>query len=509
MMDIDKLLFRRQFILSSVQIDKFYSWNEKEVAGKYFLRSHPDLELTQVKKENIELTLLGFFIDPYFPGRSNKDILCELTKSNEMPEGLIKSTFRLCGRWILIVVTQRDFFIFNDPTGLRSLFYTDFNIGSFYCASQPGIIADICKFKYSDEFKDDFINSDYHKNDREYWIPSGALYKDILALTPNHYLDLKKNRIVRFWPYKKLEKFKLNESVEKSSILLKQILESAAKRYQLALPITAGLDSRTILAASKDIRDKIYYYTLIYYDLTPKSPDMKIPMKLLKSLGLEHHVLDCSSVMDDYFKIIYMKNVDMAHEVWGGIAYGLYEKFPQDRVCVKGNIIEIAKCFYYNKQYPHKINGKTLAQISGFGFNNFARHNFDKWYRKSKTICKEFEIEILDLFYWEQRLANWQAQSQLEWDIAQETISPYNCLNLLELFLSVDNKFRKLPEFTMYKNMIKILWPKLLEEPINPVPLTSKIKIFKSSVIQKFKRTSSLKIFYNSARKVYRKYFKE
>ena len=85
-------------------------------------------------------------------------------------------------------------------------------------------------------------------------------------------------------------------------------------------------------------------------------------------------------------------------------------------------------------------------------------------------------VNILDLFYWEHRMGSWQAQSQLKWDIAQESFTPFNHRKLIEIMLSVDSKFRQEPEYIFFKKIIQNLWPVLLKEPINPD------KTFKESV---------------------------
>jgi hypothetical protein len=90
------------------------------------------------------------------------------------------------------------------------------------------------------------------------------------------------------------------------------------------------------------------------------------------------------------------------------------------------------------------------------------------WYNKTKTVSEASGIDILDLFYWEHRMGSWQAQSQLEWDIVQEAYTPFNHRGLLETMLSTPSRYRCAPDYSLYKEICKLLWPRVLEEPINP-----------------------------------------
>jgi hypothetical protein len=79
-----------------------------------------------------------------------------------------------------------------------------------------------------------------------------------------------------------------------------------------------------------------------------------------------------------------------------------------------------------------------------------------------------FNVDLADLFYWEQRMGSWQAMSQSEWDIVQEVFTPFNCRRLLVEMLGVAPRHRTAPGFRLQKAIIRRLWPAALREPINP-----------------------------------------
>ncbi|MCP4745022.1 MAG: hypothetical protein GY874_02620 [Desulfobacteraceae bacterium] len=477
--DQNSLYFRRQFLLSSENLKILSSWKSTTIGQTFYLKTHPDLGLTQIEKNAKQITLLGYLFDSDNPDKSQTKILSDLALSDHDHQSVLKATNAFAGRWILIYHTKSSLILFTDPSGLRSVYYSDSPELPFVCASEPGIIARLLNLNYSQASSKLFLNSSYIKSDREHWAPSGiSLYREIKHLVPNHYLDLKTKETKRFWPWEEIKTRDIHDVASESSVILKNLLECGAKHFDLALPITAGVDSRALLAASKDIKEKIFYYTLMYYDLKESDADIKIPANMLRNLGLEHYVLNCSGKMSPDFRKIYFSSVDKAHEAWGHIAYGLSKNYPADKVCIKGNCSEIARCFYYKGGYPRKITATTLAQLNGMEKNQFCIPHFEKWLQNSYQTALDSNIHILDLFYWEHRMGSWQAMSQLEWDIVQESYTPFNCRKLLHTLLSSKMRYREPAHYELFRLIIHNLWPDLLNEPINPKPF----KIIKNRV---------------------------
>jgi len=73
-------------------------------------------------------------------------------------------------------------------------------------------------------------------------------------------LDLNSKGISRFWPNKALENQSPDNVAKKGAEYIRGCIQSAAERKSIHLGITAGWDSRVLLAASRNLSDKIYYY---------------------------------------------------------------------------------------------------------------------------------------------------------------------------------------------------------------------------------------------------------
>ena len=495
---LENLRFRRQFILGPNYVDIFGSWNKVSIASRYYATVHPDLNICQVRRETKSITLLGYILDPYHPQYKDEDILTDLLiklRSCADIGSFFQYTYPLGGRWILVIENGDEVSLFNDAAGYRQVYYTTgSNDASVWCGSDPLILADLLNLEIDVEVRE-FVT--FQKEiDNQYWLPGDtSLFEGVKHLLPNHYLNLRDGFCKRYWPDRKIEKLSLKEVVRRNSEILTGLIESACNRFDLAMSLTSGLDTRLLLAGSRNVYDRIYYFTMIYWDMDKNSADVKIPRKLLSKLGIEHHIIECPSSMEKWFKEIYDGNVSLHHDVYGVIAQGMHEHYPKERVCVKGNAIPITKCVYARKlssDERRNITSLTLARLTGMGDSKFVLKSLDDWISGAQD---RHEVDLLDLFFWENREGNWQAMSQLEWDIVQEVFVPYNCREFLVNMLSVEERFRRGPDCTGYRMMISKLWPEVLSEPINPHKKRSVLKRAKGYVKRAKRRIYSKKRF--------------
>lgn len=469
-MTYENLLFRRQFLLTPNKCASLNLWQHKSF-GIYQLYAHPDIELNVIEagNKNIKVALLGFMINPNHPEWSNIPILNDIINTIDSIEDVSKYLHSIAGRFVLIISTSEDTFLFHDPCGLRTAYYTEYE-NQIYVGSQPLIFEYVMPVKGNDRFMT-YEQSAYKKNNIEHWIPSGcSLYENIHQLMPNHYLRFSSFNQVRYWPSRQLQKRQLDDVVPEACELLVNLMNAGHNRFKLALPLTAGWDSRTLLSACKNIAHDLFFYTNQRIYLSLECGDIKTPKRLLQLLGYYHHLIDCTKTPNDEFLDLYKRNTSMPHEDSASHVYGMYGVYPSDRVRVKGNCSEIARCYFYmsGKHQPISSVKQIIELVKGWCTLPFVNDQLADWFSKANPIAIDSGVDILDLFYWEHRMGSWQAQGQLEYDIVQETYTPFNHRGLLELMLGVSPAFRSAPNYVLYRKMCKLLWPEVLTLPINP-----------------------------------------
>jgi hypothetical protein len=208
---------------------------------------------------------------------------------------------------------------------------------------------------------------------------------------------------------------------------------------------------------------------MIYHQLTPDSPDITLAAELAGFAGVPHHIFACDQSMDEDFNFLYTHNLEKSYQSYGNIVYGRFLNLDQKYVVVKSVVNEIARCFYYrNGVYPYRVTADFLCKVSKLGEHPFVHRNFSEWLDDAQLLAK-LGYKVLDFFYWENRNANWQAMSQLEFDLAHEEWTPFAHRNLLAIMLGVDYKHRHMPKNDFQRELVRQSWPELDRFPYNPM----------------------------------------
>ena len=455
-----------QFVLCPLIPEALDSWQRIKIDDATEVAAHPTLAVTQVVDGQRSLTLLGCILDPARPEATDSLVLQDLLDKSYSPTEIPKATSRLGGRWILICRDQDQVFLFNDPLGLRQVFFTNpAHTGRVWAFSQPRFAEDLLGLEM-DEAALRYMDSNVFRSDKEYhWPLTASPYKHVSRLLPNHCLDLKGGGCRRFWPDGQIGTRSLDNAVREVSALMQGLLKAAANRFELAISVTAGIDSRLVWAACRDIRDRVCFVSIQQTKAPDDFADIVVPARLAKKVGVEHHVIRAKATASDEFSAIFKSNVFLAHDHYAADAEAILNHFSRKKGAVTGSGAELGKC-YYGVRIPgyRRVTPNYLGKLD-MGGSEFAAQHYADWLARANEAS---DLHILDLFYWENRSA-WISMTNLEFDIAwRDIITPYNCRDLLLAILSVDEKHREGPDYLLYRLAIRRLWPELLDEPINP-----------------------------------------
>ena len=465
----ERLLYRNQFILGPRFAEEFPSWKQISLGGNLFLTVHPALNSEHVAKGNRSVTLLGYILDPCNPHHGDADILNSLLTGDCSQSHFIERTFRLGGRWVLLVRDRDNAWLMHDATGLRQVCFTDYqNSEELWCASQPGLLSLLLNYSVDKEAAD-YLKSDKVREDSEFMWPGGSTaYKEVTRLLPNHCLDLVSGVEKRYWPAKPLNNLPLDHAIKRISDTLRGLMVSVNNRYELALGLTAGLDSRLVLAASRDICKEMRFVTVKQEWMSDDHADLTVSEELLTTLGLSHIIIDGSVEPDKEFLQIFNNNVSFAHERMYASDACAIQKYNDNRlVAVTGSASEIARCYLRLPVSDMKcVTAKRIAKMEGMGSHSCAVNAFERWLN---GISDSYNVNLLDLLTWEIGSGSWLSTTQLEFDIAWKDIfTPYNCRQLLSDMMSVRESYRNAPACKLYMKLIDSLWVETLSVPINP-----------------------------------------
>lgn len=492
-MKYNNLLYRRQFLLANSPVSLFSEWGLIKLMNNKYLYSHPDLPVGFTILDNVQIVLLGNIYDYRSVEKINESILDDIIKKSATFIDFIETIKVYSGQYAFIYINDEngDFNVIQDPLALREVYYCT-SLNKVICASQPNLIVEFSKPKIEvTKNKDiiDFYNNEFTKKfSRRNWIGNETYFEGIHHLLPNHFLNINELNSIRYWPNKVIKPISFDDSVNKSCEFLKGTIESASKRDDLMIAVTAGLDSRLLVAASRDIADKVYYFINKNANLTLNHPDIKIPTQIFNDLNLPFNIHETEGVIDPEFAEVFFKNTFIASESSLNSIYNVYYKKNLSNLLNILGIGEIGRNYFGNA--PEKINGYRLARLLTYKKSPYAVSQCQKWYDKTKKIADECGVNILTLLYWEQKIGNWGAVGNSESDIVIEEFDPFASHYLLELWFGTPDKYVEYDSSILFYEIIRKMWPDLLDYPVNP-PFGRSEKF--RSILKKMKLYSLLK----------------
>jgi hypothetical protein len=461
----DHLKHRRQFVLGPRPLEEFAHWRTTSVGRSLVLQVHEDLKLTQVAHGGLRLTLLGFVIDPMAPENDDEQILRDLAERCPDAQHAPRRAAELAGRWIMIADDGSDLILFHDACGLRQVYHSTWDASETWCASQPTHVASAIRAGVGPAHRE-FLASDYVRRSQEPWFPSPTTpWQGVRHLTPNHCLDLRTRSVRRYWPHSPLYRMEAEEGAHLAAQLLRESLRAARRRFRLAIPLTAGMDSRTMLAASRGIEDTCHY-TLRWPGLDPHAPDLNTPRNVLRRLGRRHHFIECPASMSKGFEEVFKESSVLPHRTLGPLAEGLLPVFPEGFVQIPGQCSEIVRDSF-GVTHRSLADADTLARLMGMRGNPFAIDHFDLWLDQVRPITAMTGHREWDLFFMEQEFGVRAAQNQAHWDLVHDAFTPFNHRGVLTALMGVDPIHRQGPDYAANRRVIEILWPDATREPFN------------------------------------------
>jgi hypothetical protein len=466
-----QLLWRRQFALARKPLRQLSNWQYHPV-GPYHLYGHPDLEINVFSDSKKTVVLLGYLFDVTETTKGNSDILADIASHSQTPEEFFLRLKPHTGRYAFIFHSSEHSIVVQDALALREVYYCTAN-SQLICGSSSNLLAALGHPEIT-ETNDPEIQK-FYKNQfkNAKWVGDRTYYENVRHLLPNHYLDITKLQARRYWPTQTIRPLKFEAAVQQSCAFLQGALKAAAVRYPLMMAITAGTDSRTMLAASKDLADKIYFFINKERDLNDQSPDIRIPRAIFASLGLPFHVHEILNEVDPEFREVFLRNTFFASERILPTIFTYYRRHG-DKLNILG-IGEIGRT-RYGKQ-PPVLSGYRMAYAMGYKDSDYAIKTCADLLPEMSATASKCGVNMMTLLYWEQTMGNWGTVGNSESDIAIEEFDPYDSHFLYETFLGVNDKYTTYTNNRLFREMIRQMWPELLQWPINPPGDSKKDKI--------------------------------
>ncbi|MDV2431455.1 hypothetical protein RAE08_10005 [Corynebacterium tuberculostearicum] len=373
----------------------------------------------------------------------------------------------LSGRYVIIFGTGERLQILNDATGMRSVFYSE---GFEVVASHARLVEELLGGKI--ELRRKWFSRGFPGN----WLP----FKRTRILTPNTFLDVSKGTVTRFWPLKELETSTVEDEIPTVLDAASIAIRNLSSAHPVKLTLTAGADSRVILACA--LHSGVAFDTYTYGATYKTARDRALAADLSKLADVSHTVPPGDFLERELRVEIGRANYTKHH--WNYVQ-GLMEWIDNpDTVVLMGLMLEIGRgvtavnlpdaaapvdgrsmAELHYQTMPSKVRKKIENGVGREEYLRFSTAAFSDWL----ATIGGFEAEFLNpfvQFYWEHRMPTWLGPTMAERDFYGAPVSPFNCRMILESMLSVS--FAEQESGAIPFGVIERAAPELLQLPVNP-----------------------------------------
>jgi hypothetical protein len=371
---------------------------------------------------------------------------------------------RLAGRFAIIAAEPRSLRFLGDAAAMRSIFYrTDFDAVASHARILAAAAREIPPFQYG-----------YPGN--------RTPFPDVRLLTANTLLDVprglawRRPAVRRYWPRRAVAPCTAETAADRVLAWTTTAVREAARGRRVRLALTAGLDSRVMLAVV--MRSGVPFDTYTYDGGDKTAVDIAVAATLAARHGLSHAVVPCRlavALREALETASYSNHHFRAVEplaAWFGNRADL---------AITANLLEIGRAFYakYTDAEPpvrpramaalHRasMTGRVQALCDAWqGWDRDARDAFRGFLQETDFNAARGILDPFDQFYWEHRMSAWHGLNMLERDFYAEAFIPFNARAVWETLLGVPAGERRTS--AAFHRIIERVDPRLLEIPINP-----------------------------------------
>lgn len=457
--------FPRGFLLSDRQVTYPPSFIEGPLLQNFYI--HPWLDVEVAGDSEAFVIILGHCV-PTAEAHEEFPASRLLGALRTGQESFFHVLGEYSGRHAIVFGNTRELNVVTDATGMRSVFY----------AAQGGVVSShallVERALGGPPTRDDLPFKFGYPGNR-------TPYSRTRLLTPNTYYAFHSNKVRRFWPHQTPIQRTVDEAAVEVLNAATVAMRNMAFRRKVKIALTAGVDSRTVLAVA--INAGVAFETYTYGDGRDTARDRAFARDLSSKLGICHTLVPRpkhSRALDDALKT---STYAPHHAKYVG---GLMDHFEETgAAAVTGNLLEIGRANYSLHRQAgaaapttaeamaelHRRNmgsrmGPVLDEYGVDNFHSVARQAFQEFYDDTEYGTTLGVLDPFDQFYWEHWMGAWHGPAMVERDFYGIAFIPFNSRRVFETLLGVSRLQRDRSE--VFYRMIQLVRPALLDLPVNP-----------------------------------------
>jgi hypothetical protein len=263
---------------------------------------------------------------------------------------------------------------------------------------------------------------------------------------------------------------------------VKTMIAAIVAKAPTYLMLTAGRDSRLLLACARGVAEKIDLVTFQIPDDEDAYIDCDIAGRIARRFGLRHQRVQAETPTEDDLREYMFRISDSTGEVRGWRCATMYKRLPGGHAVLLANANELGGSRLWQSKDTERsvITPERLLEACRCPPLEEPLARTRAW---MKAVPVANALQLLDMYYLEQRLGCWAGVTPYaECDIGF-AVQPMSHRDVIERLLQLPIPFRRAGALT--SAIIEREWPELLDWPFN-VPVGPERVLFEARRAARF-----------------------
>jgi hypothetical protein len=376
------------------------------------------------------------------------------------PDAFEPALYRLGGHFAGILLSAGNARVYMDPAGAQSCVYAP-------ALEMVGSTPSLVPYGMGCDDDEELIRTNGMPTAKAILGFGLTPRRGVQRLMPNHYLDLTHWMPHRHWPAAPIRADRDPEDVVNTvSELATRHIRALARDGIPYLALTAGYDSRSLLACAREVVDRIELVTLSSPDAAGRL-DVEIARQIAQQHGLNHRVVPfCAPTVEQREQWMWRTGFSVS-EQRGWDATGMFSTLDPARPEMVGVAGEAARASYWRELgNGGPVTPELILTAMGLPHNAVFRAHAEAWLR---DIPADGPMNIVDLFYIEQRLGAWAGiLPYAEAHAVAFQLYPFVQRDAMAGMLALPDAYKFASRFP--RDIIQLRWPELARIPFNREP---------------------------------------
>jgi hypothetical protein len=367
---------------------------------------------------------------------------------------------RLAGMFLLFTTGDLPRRVYPDHAGSLSLVYSP---ADQRAASSTSLLLD--EAAYRARFRADLHKALVLREGNGGWI-SGTLtaHRDVFRLLPNHYLDLTAWTTHRFWPRPGdfAQWRDMAQAVEGAADALRGFAHSANQAFRVTATLTAGFDSRLLVAACHDELARCGFFTI---SDGASGIDTDMSQVIARKFGLNHKLVPPLQATEAQMAVWDRTVGDCMFEAPRQTYLTIGGLTDRDAVFT-GMYGEVGRCRLYrqdlNQINQARIDARFVIDRLTLPAHPELIENVAIWF---KGLEGQPNSVIMDLAFHELKFGSWAMGQRPMTNSVKLNLLPIAQRRVLDAFIGTAPQDKGTE--ALFWAIIGRLWPQLSETPIN------------------------------------------